>query len=108
MNTQNVTPKVKQLTGTKKKQFFLWPATTVAPRGGWSGGSCSYFEGLNYKTGAPVQFKQGDNFSVQTQQQELPANTVLIETGVFCGKPAFAKIMYRPEEIDAVKTFLGL
>lgn len=108
MNTFPTTNKVKQITGTRKKQFFLRTAETVAPRGGWSGGSCSYFHGENYKTGATFHFKQGDNWSVQTTEQVLPPDCIMIETGTFCGKPAFPAIYCRPEEIDAVKTFLGL
>jgi len=99
---------VKLLTGTKKKTFYISTTTAVSPRGGWSGGSRSYFSGLNYKTGKQFSFQEGDNFYVQTTRQELPVGCIMIETGVFCGKPSYPRIYCRPEELAVVMSFLGL
>lgn len=109
MNTSyNMSPKAKALTGSRKKTIFIRPQEKVSPRGGWSGGSCSYFSGLNYVTGTPHAFEQGDNFSKQTVSQELPANVIMIETGTFNGKPAYPAIYCRPEEKAAVLAWLGI
>jgi hypothetical protein len=103
-----MTPRVKQLTGSKNKTFNLYPRETVAPRTGWSDGSYDSFEGLNYRTGARFNFVLGDNFSAQTVNQALPEGTIMIQTGTFCGKPSWPGIYCRPDEIEAVHAFLGI
>lgn len=108
MNIYPITPKVRALTGTKKRQFFLRTAETITPRGGWSGGSRDYYDGFNYKTNAPVTLQVGDYFSKPAESQPIPADSIVVVTGTFCGKPAYPAIYCRPEELETVKKFLEM
>lgn len=108
MNTYVVTPKVKELTGSKKRSFYFEPANTVTPRGGWSGGSRSCYTAIEWRTGKPYAFHIGDQWSIQAKQQVLPAGVILIETGTFCGKPATPRIYCNPTETDEVAQWLGI
>ena len=109
MNNYAITPKVKQLTHSKRRSFYLMTSTKYYVTLGWSGGSRCYYSLLDFTTGKELEIKgAGDNFSKQTETQDMPVNSILIETGMFNGKPSLPRIMCRPEQEDEVKKYLGI
>lgn len=109
MNTYPTTQKVRQLTNTKKRSFFLSTANTYRIQSGWSGGSRSYFSLIDFHTGKDLELKGlGDQFSKMPIETEMPLNSLLIETGISCGKSSTPHITCRPEQEEEVKKYLGI
>ena len=104
-----MTPTVKRLTGSRKRDFRLCVSNTISPRSGWDGGSRDYHELVAYCPGVTVPaLVCGDCFSAPTVSQELVPGTVMVTTGVFCGKPGWPCITCREDEVDAVRSWLGI
>lgn len=105
----NTTPKVKQLTGTRKKTFMLSIANTYSATTGWSGGSRDYYTLLNFKTKVeePLQ-GVGNHFNQPTTSQPIPPDCILITTGTFNSKPATPYINCLPEQEVEVLVWLGV
>ena len=103
------TEKVKQLTGTRKREFSL--DTTTRPQNTdsyWSGGSRSEFFVHNLDTRANFTPPAGRYPFTERNDYTLQPGDVLIETGTFCGKPATPRFLCRPEDLERVKTWLGI
>jgi hypothetical protein len=103
------TEKVKQLTGTRKREFSL--DTTTRPQNTdsyWSGGSRSEFLVHNLDTHANFTPLMGRYPFNEPNNYELNPADVLIETGIFMGKPATPHFLCRPEDLERVKTWLGI
>lgn len=103
--------KVKYLTGSKKKKFFLSKGLT--PRllhSYWDGGSKDEYAVVNIRTGARTMPPTwGGNYDRSGQREYVPvAGDILIQTGSFCGKPATPYISFREEDEPAVYAFLGV
>ena len=103
------TEMVKRAAGTRKKSFSL--DTTTSPRctdSYWSGGSRSDFVVQNIDTGLNYR-PPGGQFPWNTPNDyTLQPGDVLIETGTFMGKPATPRFLCRPEDLERVKTWLGI
>lgn len=109
MNALPMTQVVKNLTNSRKKTFYLTTSTTFACTSGWSGGSISYFNLWDFILGKELPLQGvGNQFNKLAVSQELPMNAILIETGVFCGKPSCPQLTCRPEQEQQVKAFLGV
>lgn len=102
-----MTSKVKALTGSKKRHFYLTFACKISPSTGWSGGSIEYHRLMDYKTGKDMPLHQGNQFNIEAKYQELPTDCILITTGVSMGKPASPVITCRPEQEYEVQKWLG-
>lgn len=103
-----ITQRVKELTGSRKKSFYLDTSTSYCVSTGWSGGSRSYYSLKNFKTGADIPLEGvGDQFSKHAIAQDIPTDAILVETGVFCGKPMAPRITCRPEQLEEVRAYLG-
>lgn len=109
--TYPINPKVKYLTGTKKKKFFLSKGLTPSLlHSYWDGGSKNVYSVVNIHTGRQtLPPTWGGNFDAQGKREYVPvAGDILIETGCFCGKPATPYLSFREEDEATVKQFLGI
>ena len=87
---------------SRKRKAQLNLRTSIAPRIGWSDGSCSYFSIHNLDGKPPQILVFGDNFSRQTTDQPILPGNFIIETGVFCGKESCPRVHCLPEDKDRV------
>lgn len=103
------TEKVKGLTGSRKKEFSL--DTTTSPQNTdsyWSGGSRSEFQTYNLNTRSGGRCSAGQYPWTTPNNYTLQLGDVLIETGMLCGKPATPRFLCLPEDLERVKTWLGI
>lgn len=104
-----MTERVKQLTGSRKRDFRLNAWNEVAPRAGWCEGSSESHKIIAYVPGAKMApLICGDHFSKQTVKQELSPGCIMVTTGTFAGKPGWPVITCRVDEEQAVREWLGL
>ena len=100
---------VKRIAGTRKKSFSL--DTTTHPQctdSYWSGGSRIDFVVHNLNTNQDSIPPAGHYPWNTPNDYTLQPGDVLIETGIFCGKPATPRFLCRPEDLERVKTWLGI
>lgn len=111
--TFKTTHKVKQLTETRRKSFFIMPHLVSAGQvllSYWDGGSKSVYSVVNILTGLhylpPVH---GGLFDKSEEKEWVPApGDVLICCGTFCGKPSYPNFSCLEADVTALKTFLGV
>jgi hypothetical protein len=108
MNVYSTTPKVKELTGTRKRDFYLNLRQSISTDSYWDGGSRTQYEVLNIDTGARFIPPAGSYPWTTQNIYTLKPGDVVIATGVFCGKPARPSFSCLPEDNDRVKKFLGI
>lgn len=112
MTTYPTTPRVKALTGTRKKNFFF--STTITPQSVnsyWDGGSKSNYAVYNIQTGiysTPSQNSSTTFPKFTDHTYQLQPFEILIETGVFMGKPATPQIICREEDKINVMAYLNI
>lgn len=108
MNHYKTTPKVKQITGTRKREFALFDRGGAISTGSyWNGGTKYDFLIVNIRTGQQKNPPAGEYPTFQASY--TPAeNEILIQTGVSCGKPATPFIYCRPEDKENVLKWLGV
>lgn len=90
----------------KKHKAFVHVHATVALQGTyWDGGSRSTYTAVRlvdgFSLGAPQYAPPQFGGPRDTPVVEIPAGVVIVETGVFCGKPATASVTINPA--DATK-----
>jgi hypothetical protein len=108
MNHYKTTPKVKQITGTRKREFALldkgWAVNTGSY---WSGGTKYDFLVWNIRTGQQKNPPAGE-YPTFKSEYTPGENEILIQTGVSCGKPSTPYIHCRPEDKENVLKWLGV
>lgn len=109
METYNITQKVKDVTGSRKKRFyFSLVSTPQSTDSYWSGGSRDQYSLVNLNTGIN-SFPPAGQYPWTTENRyTLQPGDVLIQTGIFCGKPATPHIKCLPENNQKVRTWLGI
>ena len=94
----------------KKHKAFVHVAETVSLSGTyWDSGSRSTYTAVRladgYSLGAPQYAPPQFGGPRETPVVEIPSGVVIVETGIFCGKPATASVTISP--VDATK-FIGV
>lgn len=103
-----MTTKVRELTGSRKRQFSLGTCTEHCTDSYWSGGSKSEYVVINLDTGRRFVPPSGSYPWNVKNDYCLMAGDVLVETGMFCGKPASPHIRCLPQDEERVKNWLGI
>jgi hypothetical protein len=86
----------------RKRSVRIRVANTVALHGTfWDGGSRSTYTAVDLATArcidAPQYAPAAFGGPSQAPVVELPRNVAIVESGVFCGKPATVRVHIRPE-----------
>ena len=103
-----VTEKVRTITGTRKKKFALSATeSAINTASYWSGGSRTSYEVIDLETGKSFSPPAG-SYPTFREEYTLKGLEIMVETGVFCGKPGTPRISYRPEHEAYVKSWLGI
>lgn len=107
MNYYKTTTKVKQITGTRKREFALFDrGGPVGTSSFWNGGTKYDFLVLNIRTGQQETPPAGQYPTFKAEY--TPAeNEIIIQTGESCGKPSTPFIYCRPEDKENVLNYLG-
>ena len=109
MKTLPITPKVKELTGTRKKDFrFYTTSEPICTNVYWDGGSRTEYEVLNMNTGRRFMPPPGSYPWTTPNRYAFQAGDLLIETGVYRGKPSSPCIGCRLEDETAASAYLGI
>ena len=105
----NITEKVKQIMGTRKRSFsFGITEYAQNTNSFWSGGSRSDFMVYNLDT-RRTSHPSGGTYPWTTRNEyTLQPGDVLIETGHFCGKEAAPRFLCLPQDEQRAKTWLGI
>lgn len=88
------TPHIKQLLNTKKREFglqFISFPHSHNTASYWEGGSINYYSVMDLQTGKYSHPPAG-SYPDFKAAYILPKDHILIQSGVFCGKPATIKI----------------
>jgi len=111
MTKYNATPRIRELTGSRKCKFFLstiLPGNPVSHNSYWDGGSRSYYSIHNISTGQSIQPNCNPGFpALASRTSVLKDSEILVETGVFCGKPSTPSITCNEPDLDKVLRYLG-
>ena len=105
----NITEKVKQITGTRKRSFSL--DTTDCPQNTnsyWSGGTRYEYMVYNLDTRATIHPNGGTYPWTTPNLYTLQPGDVLIRTGFFCGKEAAPRFLCLPQDEQRAKAWLGI
>ena len=92
-----------QSTTYKKRKAFVQSRTKVELSNTyWDGGSRSTYAIVNLTTGqvSPCAQYAPPQFGGNAPTIELDNDTAVIETGIFCGKPATASVFVSPENYN--------
>ena len=103
-----VNSKIKELTGTKKREICLYTTTKECTNSYWDGGSRSEYEVFNMNTGRRFMPPTGTYPWTTTNEYMLQPGDILIETGTLCGKSRTPNLCCRPDEEALVKAWLCL
>ena len=103
-----MTQAVKTLTGSRKREFRFYTTAQQNVNVYWDGGSRSDYEVLNMKTGKRHTPSGGTYPWTTPNVYVLQPGDLLIETGVFMGKPRTPCIACRPEDEADAKAMLGI
>ena len=103
-----ITQKVKDITGSRKREFRFSTATQCGTNSYWDGGSRSQYEVHNIITGKGIVPSGGDYPWTIPNTYVFQPGDVMVETGMFCGKPSTPYISCRPEDESAVRTWLEI
>lgn len=109
MNTLNTTPKVKELTGTKKRQFwFSLHDQPICTNSYFDGGTRREFRVVNINTGASFTPDPGVYPWTTKNEYQLKSGEIMTVFGLSCGKPGTPHIYCLPEDNERVRRFLGV
>ena len=108
METLNMTVKVKELTDSKKRDFWFMTATKVCTNSYLDGGSRSEWRIINLNSKLDFAPSPGHYPWTTPNDYILYSGDVVIETGLFCGKPATPHFHCLPSDIQQVKAWLGV
>ncbi len=110
MKRYKITPRVKELaTNTRKREFSVSSGYTKICTDTYSdGGSISYWTVINTKTGAYHIPNRGTYPWTVPNDYTLQPGDVVMETGMFCGKPMAPRFCCRTEDEAAVLKWLGV
>jgi len=109
METLNITRKIIQLTGTRKKTFrLILSDRPLSVNSYWDGGSRDEYGVFNINTGQSFIPPTGTYPFTTPNQYTLKPGEILVQTGTFCSKPATPTIYCLPEDTTKVRQFLGL
>lgn len=103
-----ITQKVKNLTGSKKRKFYLSirpDNSEINTASYWDGGSRHVYSVLNINTGERKTPPCG-SFPIFEAKYILQENEIMIETGVCQGKPSTPVISIRSSESEKVQNYL--
>ena len=112
MTRYKMTQKVKDLTGSRKREFsFGTTDRPISTNSYWDGGSRREYEVFNRNTG-DLFTPSGGRYPWCNPEDRgeytLTPGDIMIETGSLCGKPATPYIGCRTDELEAVKKWLGI
>jgi hypothetical protein len=108
METINMTEGVKRLTRSKKKTFWFSTAIKVCTNSYLDGGSRSEWQVYNLDTKADFTPNPGQYPWTTANDYTLQPGDVVIETGLFCGKPSTPHFQCLPVDVQRVKAWLGV
>ena len=113
MTTYKITPKVKYICpNTRKKSFIFFPYFRKMPLWTyWKGGSQSSFSVYNVltnKTHYPETSSNPSEFGGKEKIYYLTPGDILIDCGIFLGKPACPKLYCKIEDEKQIREFLGI
>jgi hypothetical protein len=108
-NYYPMTAQAKRLSGSRKREFRFYtgadrPQNTASY---WNGGSKTSYTVINMLTGAQGIPPCGQYPTFQASYTLRPQE-LLMETGVFCGKPGTARFNCRTEDEALARKFLGI
>ncbi|HSS99651.1 MAG TPA: hypothetical protein VLK33_21595 [Terriglobales bacterium] len=109
MNYHKMTEQAKRLSGSRKREFGFYPDANRPQNTAsyWDGGSKTSYTVINMLTGQtgipPCGSYPTFQASYTLQPQEL-----LMETGIFAGKPGTARFNCRSEDEELARKFLGI
>lgn len=91
-----------QSTTYKKRKAFVHCVNTLFTNTYWDGGSRSTYAIVNLRTGQVSPYAQyaPPQFGGNAPTIELDNDTAVIETGIFCGKPATASVFVNAENFN--------
>lgn len=103
INASDVKP-IMQLIGSRKKHAFLHVTDKVTLSGTyWDGGSRSEYYAVQLATmqklAAPHYDPPQFGGPTKSPQVEIPKGVIIVESGIFCGKPATPVIYVRPDDL---------
>lgn len=108
MKRYQITAQVKNLTDTRKREFSVSGGYTTISTDTYSdGGSISYWTVINIKTGARFRPSPGQYPWTTPNDYTLQPGDVVMETGMFCGKPMAPRFCCRTEDEAEVTKWLG-
>ena len=108
METIKMTLKVKELTNSKKKTFWFMTVTEICTNSYLDGGSRSEWWIVNLDTKTDFIPSPGSYPWTTANDYILQPGDVVIETGLFCGKPATPHFHCLPVDVQRVKSWLGV
>lgn len=83
----------------RKRYAYLMPREAVELSGTyWSGGSRSTYTAVNLETGKSAGAPQYNppQFGGREPTVQIPEGVAIVQTGIFCGKPATAYVSVNP------------
>ena len=108
METLNMTEGVKRLTHSKKKTFWFMTSRLICTNSYLDGGSRSEWRVMNLDTKADFIPSPGHYPWTTANDYIFQPGDVVIETGLFCGKPATPHFHCLPADVQRVKAWLGV
>lgn len=113
MNTYKTNPTVKRLLNTRKATFNItfhpednYFTANVASY--WDGGSRSTYAVYNVSTGFFIAHVAHDGWSCNGRKDfALPKGQFLVESGIFCGKPATVYVDAYEEDRERLLKLFG-
>lgn len=107
MHRHQITSKVRQITGTRKREFLLFERESPVDTGSyWSDGTKYNFVVININTGQQTKPPTGQ-YPTFKADYVLAENEIVIRLAS-CGKPSTPYIHCRPEDKENVLKWLGV
>lgn len=104
------TPMVRRLSGTRKREFYLVLHETPVTKdcnSYWDGGSRDSYTVLDMN-GQYIETPPSGGFNKLADPYTIKPGTLLMETGIFCGKPATVTFYGNESDRPWITKLLGI